>query len=241
VLAARHAELALRGDTRHRGWPCFSRGQRGTRAAIDSSAGARHAAAHEGALLNHRLWIRAASILALGLGGSGCLMMRGGDMPEAPKAQPTAAPMPLSYQVHFKAFGEPNARVNLDATVGEELRSSPAFRQVVMGTGTPTHVDITVDDEGSRAVAIITGVFSGLTLTVLPGYARDNYTMTAIVTKNGAEVKRYTYDDHVTLVMELFLVFGMPFVDGKDSMPLVFRNMTRQLVVDMQKDGLTSG
>jgi hypothetical protein len=39
-------------------------------------------------------------------------------------------------------------------------------------------------------------------------------------------VKRYTDDDHVTLVMELFLVFGMPFVDGKDSMPLVFRNMT---------------
>ena len=180
------------------------------------------------------------------LAASGCLMTRGGDLPDLahPPIAQAAPPMTLSYQFHWLSSGQPNAAAGAvmgEPLVGPELTQSGAFKQVFVGHGGQNQLDITVNNHGNKAVALITGIISGLTLTVLPGYARDNYDMTAVLSRNGAEVKRYEYSEHVTLVMELLLVFGMPFVEGKDAPKNAIRDMTRHLVQDMRSDGSLNG
>jgi hypothetical protein len=176
---------------------------------------------------------------------SGCLITRGGGPPDIPKAAAAnIAPTSLSYQVNWQKFGNPNpagGAILGAPVIGPELKQSPVFSQVFEGRGGKNQLDITVNNHGTMAAAIITGVLSGLTLTVLPGYARDDYDMTAVLLRDGVEVKRYQYTEHVTLVMELLLVFGMPFVEGKDAPKNAIRDMTQHLVHDMVADGVLNG
>lgn len=171
---------------------------------------------------------------------TGCVSFRGGDdLPRAPIARTAAAP-PLTYQLTWMTFGTPNPAGNTEAQppLEEELRESGAFADVKSGSGTPYHLDVRINNSGNIGVALLLGTLSGLTLTVLPGYARDDYEMVAVLTKNGAEVKRYRYEESVSTWTELFLVFGMPFNHKGEKVPDTIRNMTRHLVKDMVTDGV---
>ena len=173
---------------------------------------------------------------------AGCVSFRGGDdLPRAPIARTASAP-PLSYELTWTTFGTPNPGGAKDALppLEEELRESGAFADVKAGSGTPYHLDVKVNNSGNLGVALLLGTLSGLTLTILPGYARDDYEMVAVLTKNGSEVKRYRYEESVSTWTEFFLVFGMPFNHRGDKVPDTIRNMTRHLVKDMVQDGVLS-
>jgi hypothetical protein len=104
--------------------------------------------------------------------------------------------------------------------VRDELEQSGMFGQVARadagGRGVE-HLEITINNTGNMGVALATGVLSGLTLTVLPGYARDKYELTAALVRNGVVVANYRFEARVSTWIELFLVFGMPFSDSPSS------------------------
>ncbi len=178
--------------------------------------------------------------ILLGALASGCMFFRGGlvELPKQPAAPAGAQPGPaLSYDVNWLTFGKPNpAKAAKGAPpIESELRDSALFGSVAKGTDAPYHLDITVDNRGNLGVAVLTGALSGLTLTILPGYARDELEMTAVLTRGGEQVKTYRYNCHITTWIELLLVLGMPFAES-DVFGKTLQNMTRHLVADLAHD-----
>ena len=179
------------------------------------------------------------------LAASGCLMTRGGDLPELAKS-PASQPAPqttLSYQFHWLSSGDPNPAVGAimgEPIVGPELTQSGAFKQVSVGQGGESaryHREQPREQSGRDHHGRPFRSYAD-------GFARvcaGPYDMTAVLSRNGAPVKRYEYSEHVTMVMELLLVFGMPFVEGQDAPKNAIRDMTRHLVQDMRADGSLSG
>jgi hypothetical protein len=181
---------------------------------------------------------------ALALSSTGCLVTRGGQLPELPKTPAVAAPaVAASYAFHWETNGNPNPKggARIEPVISPTLVGTHAFTQVVQGQGGQVQLDITVNDKGNMPLAVLSGVITGLSLYVIPGYARDDYEMNVVVSKNCEELKRYRYTENVTIVMELLLVFGMPFVEGNDAPKNAIKDMTKHLVADMAKDGLLSG
>ena len=145
--------------------------------------------------------------LLLCLSTQACVAYRSGDLPETPQpaTKRAAATTTASYDFQFTTFDNPNAvaQAEVAPVIDRELGATGVFKQGKAGAPGQPHVAIKVNNSGPLALGIITGIFSGLTLTVLPGYARDDYKMTAVVTKDGKEVKTYTYEGSVTTWMEL--------------------------------------
>lgn len=184
-----------------------------------------------------------ASILVASFALQGCVSFRSGDVASVPPSggpAPADAP-PINYDFTFLSRGTPNAAVTniVQPIVERELKASGSFKETHVGNDGDPHVKITVNNTGPIGAALITGIFSGLTLTVLPGYARDNYMFNAVVTKNGTEVKRYHYEDGITTWTELLLIFGMPFNDSnKEKVEEIVADMTQNLAHDLKADGL---
>lgn len=171
---------------------------------------------------------------------SGCVSFRGGldDLPKAPTTTAAnASAAPLSYDLHWLTNGNPNpiAQEQMRPRVEGELRDASLFGNITRGGGGPYHLDVTIENSGNVAVAALTGALSGLTLTVLPGYAHDEYTLTATLTKGEAKVKSYRYTAGVTTWIELFLVFGMPFKES-EVVEKTVENLTRHLTADLAAD-----
>jgi hypothetical protein len=183
-------------------------------------------------------WVaRFVVLLAL---ATGCVSVRGSDVPAQPrdKLAAPAGPVAASYQLEWFTFG--SAKPQMAATMLEdvfvnEARNSGLFSSLTAEPA-PYQIKVTVKNTGNLAVALITAVFSGLTLTILPGYARDNYEMIVTVTHQNAVLKEYRLNDHVTTVTQFFLVFAMPFNDRRGAPKAVLRNMTwgilRQIAAD---------
>lgn len=174
---------------------------------------------------------------------SGCMSFRGGldDLPKTPTTTAAKAGAQLGYELHWTSNGTANvvAQEQMRPHVESELRDSSLFSQVQQGAGGAYHLDVSIENSGNIGVALLTGALSGLTLTILPGYAHDEYTMTAVLTKGGQKVKSYKYTADVTTWIELFLVFGMPFRES-EVIEKTVQNMTRHLVADLAADHLVT-
>ena len=71
---------------------------------------------------------------------------------------------------------------------------------------------VMVIDEGSNFGALAAAFLTGLTLYVIPSWSTHSYTTTVKLTDpSGREFATKTYKHQLTLVQQLFLVFGMPF------------------------------
>lgn len=71
---------------------------------------------------------------------------------------------------------------------------------------------VMVVDEGSGGGALVAAFLTGLTLYVIPSWSSHSYTTTVKLTDPaGNEFATKTYKHQLTLVQQLFLLFGMPF------------------------------
>ena len=184
----------------------------------------------------------ASAVVVLSVGLQGCASFRSGDVQAHPSARAAAAAEQptVSYDFKFLTRGNENlpATGMMSPVVDKELKLS-GIRESHQPTPGQPHVKIVVDNTGPIGAALVTGLFSGLTLTILPGYARDDFQMTAVVTRDGKELKRYEYNDSVTTWIEFFLVFGMPFSDGtQKKVETVMADMSQNLAADLKKDNL---
>ena len=86
--------------------------------------------------------------------------------------------------------------------------------------GDPTRGDYTLNvnivNSGCLACGIISGVITGITLTVIPGYAADHFKVVATLkNKAGNVLGKYEINQTSSTLFQLFMVFGMPFAYPK--------------------------
>jgi hypothetical protein len=90
-------------------------------------------------------------------------------------------------------------------------------------------------NHGNYTTAMLAGIVSGLTLTVIPVAAKDNFTLTAkLLDADGNEIKTYVYDDYVRTWFHLFL---LPFSWTIKTTPIKVReNMVKNLYNDILQE-----
>jgi hypothetical protein len=94
---------------------------------------------------------------------------------------------------------------------------------------------IDMTNEGNILLATCLGTISGLTLTILPAYARDNYILTATIhDAKDAPIRSYQYKDHISSWIQLFL---LPFAASTEHVGDEVRaNMLKHLFTDIARD-----
>lgn len=174
---------------------------------------------------------------------TGCYAYRGGNVPTAPPPPATVPPVErvIAYdlRVDSNTGGDADARQMAARSLMAAMRSAGAELRP-SGVPNPDY-DLQVDivARGSVPAQMLSGLVSGMTFLVVPAYGSVDVTMTAEVTgRNGLE-RRYTYEDSVTLWIQLFLLFVANDPDRITEELLA--DMARLLARDMQRDGLLPG
>lgn len=157
-----------------------------------------------------RRWLGVAVILAV---MPGCVGMRSGslsshdDVPRASVRAVDLAVPSVDYRTHFIG------RLPGGAGAFADRVARMLARHPVLATATPDvetaslHLDFTLTNTTNRLVAVLTGLACGLTFTLIPGYARDDFIL-VVELRDGAVVKRrLEYRDAVTTVVHAAAVF----------------------------------
>lgn len=177
--------------------------------------------------------------LCLALSAAGCASFAGGQLPERDVQGLSQQQLAVDYETEWFTFSaaNENARKSLARSVREVLEESGMFSRVGYGSGQARyHLHFVMRNDGDRGTAQLTGFFSGLTLTLLPAYARDEYTLAVEVSSGGNPIKSYEYRDHMTSWIQLFLVFAMPGRGSEDVAARLRANMLRNFLYDLHHD-----
>jgi hypothetical protein len=86
------------------------------------------------------------------------------------------------------------------------------------------------------ALGFISGFICGLSLFVIPAYARDDYILTVDVKKGEEVLKQYQYKDHLNTWIQLFLVFMTPTHHPDKVVREVMDNMLLKFLYDLESD-----
>jgi hypothetical protein len=120
--------------------------------------------------------------------------------------------------------------------VKEVTEQSALFESFTFDRFESNNTDYTIQmdmlNSGDNTKAMLAGCVSGLTLTVIPVAAKDNYTLTArLLDANGNELKTYKYEDYVRTWIHMFL---FPFLGSMKKVPSeVMENMVKNLYNDI--------
>lgn len=181
----------------------------------------------------------------------GCMVIPGKLIPIV-----TALPDKTSYvnkptvflDVNFHTFlkGKQSAPVeNITAkdqfitTIKNVTATSNLFESYTFDKFKSKDVDYTIQldmlNYGNNTSAMLAGCVSGLTLTLIPVAAKDNYKLTAkLLDENGNEMKTYVYENYMKTWIHLFL---FPFMGTMKKVPLeLMENMVRNLYRDILFD-----
>jgi hypothetical protein len=161
------------------------------------------------------------TVLAAGLGQLGCIAWQGG-MARKIDPFPTAAmqkepPSSIAIDVKFsvpRLSFPPAALAKAAAELqGKAMSVAARSRRFVPSTMPQTadyHLTLQIRDDGSPNVVL--AVLSGLTLTVLPAWASDDYDIVATLQdRTGQVVGTHHLQQSQTMLIELLMIFGMPF------------------------------
>lgn len=167
----------------------------------------------------------------------GCVGMRSGSLPPHDDVSPASvraidiAAMPsVDYRTHFVGRLPGGAGAFADR-VARTLARHPVLATATPEAGTASlHLDFTLTNTTNRLVAGLTGLACGLTFTVIPGYARDDFIL-VVEFRDGDVVKqRLEYRDAVTTVVHVAAIFT-----PRESQP---RYVVEGVVDDMLKHAL---
>jgi hypothetical protein len=161
------------------------------------------------------------TVLAAGLSQLGCIAWQGGmarkidPFPTATMQKKTPASIAIDVTFSVVALNPPLAALARAAAElrGKAMSVAARSRRFVPSTMPQTadyHLTLQIRDEGSPNVAL--AYLSGLTLTVFPAWASDDYDIVATLQdRTGQVVGTYHLQQSVTMFVELLMIFGMPF------------------------------
>lgn len=148
---------------------------------------------------------------------------------------------PIEYEVMSLVQGKQTARENtrLKRIVENVFRESNLFETCDQGFGgSENHLRIKLDNYGNMGLAFCSGFISGYTLLVVPGYARDNFTLTVEVNSGNALLKNYQYNDYMSTWIGWIFLPVMPWNFPTSIYDEVISNMFRKFLQDLAYDGL---
>lgn len=187
-------------------------------------------------------WRSAATAILLSL-ASGCIGLRGGalpayDYPRLENARSVAAAPFVDYRVRFVG-SNPKGSEAFAERVGHVFAGHRLLVDARPGDGgTPLHLDLTLSNRSNRLVAGLTGLASGLTFTLLPAYARDDFELTVELRAGPEVLKHYEYRDSVVTVIHFTFVFIPRTSQPRAVVEDVVDNMLMHALWDLDESGL---
>jgi hypothetical protein len=189
------------------------------------------------------------ALLIVSVAAGGCMAFRAGET-KMPAAWPPPAP-PVRHRVsvvlqHEAVIG--GKRITPDPAASEKVREvmlrayadSNLFAGVRPGLaagGDELQVDVALVNSGDPHTVL--AVLSGITMTMLPTFATDEYTMkTAVRDGSGAVLAEVERHDALTTWIQLFLVFGTFARPPNAVAEAVLYDMTRASIDDLRARGV---
>ncbi|RYD62196.1 MAG: hypothetical protein EOP83_15230 [Verrucomicrobiaceae bacterium] len=186
------------------------------------------------------------SFAGISLLATSCASFSGNQLPKvANKPATSVKKVPITYTLKAGSnlaggqteFAEPD-RAKIEKTMVDAFHKSERFSSVSQGKGGGVHVDVDVRNHGNAAAATISGFISGATFLTIPGFATDHYKLTATARTASGKARQYELNESVTTVFWLPLIVATPFAHPGSVFPKVHENMYRNLIVNMERDGI---
>lgn len=98
------------------------------------------------------------------------------------------------------------------------------------------HLSVKMDIDTNTPLAVLSGIVTGLTYTIIPGFQRFHLTLTADVKREGKLIKQYVYRDHMD---EWIHILMLPFMSTRYPTHVlgeVVEHMVRKLAYDMSAE-----
>lgn len=183
------------------------------------------------------------AIVLLAISLSGCASFQGHELPQidVTNFKNNSAQYSLDYSIRWQSFGKESA-VGIkpfEEIVTETLNETSLFSSYKPGVGnSEIHFDLVMNNHGNLVASLLSGYISGFTLLVIPAYAKDEYTLTAEVSKNDKFIKRYQYDDHMSTWIGWIFLPVMPTHTPNETSKKVMKNMFQTFLMDLQSDDI---
>lgn len=184
-----------------------------------------------------RFTIVAFGLLAL----TGCAGFPGKQLPvhTYDELAPVEPKLSIGYDAKSFIQGWSNAAAvrTFQKQIEDVFGRSHVFSTFAAGVGPePYHLSLTLRKEGRPVLASLSALISGLTVLVIPAYARNEYVLLVDVKEGGQVIKHYEYRDYRTVWAELFLIVLTPTHWPPTVETEVIDNMLLNVLHDLQKD-----
>ena len=186
------------------------------------------------------------SFAGISLLATSCASFSGNELPKvANKPAANVKKVPITYTLKAGSnmaggqteFAEAD-RAKIEKPMVDAFNKSERFSSVSQGKGGGVHVDVDVRNDGNAAAATISGFITGASFLTIPGFATDHYKLTATARTASGQTRRYELNESVTTVIWLPLIVATPFAHPSTTIPKAHENMYRNLMVNMERDGL---
>lgn len=118
------------------------------------------------------------------------------------------------------------------------FKDSGRFTSVSQGKGGGVHLDVNMHNHGNGPAAMASGFICGFSFFTIPGVAKDNYKLTATARSASGKTRSYVLEDSATTVIWLPLIVATPFSSPTTVIPKVQANLYRNLIQNMENDGI---
>lgn len=145
----------------------------------------------------------------------------------------------ISYDAKFVALGRDSRQ--LTQSLKEEVRKvflqSGVFSSLEAAQGSGAyHVSVKMETDTNEGLAFLSGFISGFTFLVIPGYERDEVTLTVDIKRGDDLIKQYVYRDYIDIWIQILLVALMPTHFPNDVARDLMDHMLLKFVHDVSTD-----
>jgi hypothetical protein len=177
------------------------------------------------------------------LGLAGCASFPGKELPKYSFEQfnPPAIKPSIDYEAIFltRDGQEPPAAVrSLEQEIDKVFTKTSLFQKFGTGIGSANyHFIVVLKNEGELSGAnFLNAVLTGVTMTLIPSYAKDKFFLTVEVKKGDQLLKKYEYRQHIGTWFQLFLIFLTPTHHPAKVYSKVIENMLLNFLHDLIED-----
>ena len=174
---------------------------------------------------------------------AGCAAFPGNQLPVIgdDQIQPGGPKPSVDYDVKFfLSFQEdPSGLYYVNREIVKVFSRSGLFSSFKLGNGTaPRHLSLKLRDETDLALGALGGIFTGVTIGLIPARVTDTLTLQIDVKEGKRVLKHYEYQDFGVTWIELFLIVMTPMHSPSAVARGIVDNMLVHFLVDAQRDGI---
>ena len=152
---------------------------------------------------------------------TGCMMLRGGTLQPPPTWPPASVAEKKAINLTVTSKGPDGLNTNpkllqlLEGQSQKAYMESGLFSKITLSKDpADLRAEVEYIEEGSRALASISGFICGFTFGMIPGYVKANViSVTTFKDQTGKELGTIRQSETYSFWMQLFLVTVMPFRD----------------------------